>query len=119
MCLSPQVEFCRDTIMFYRGEVQIIVYANNCNKKKIWCVSKIVDLVLGWGYVRNDFRVWNKLEGIDESFVEVNMDDRVVDVVIYFWETRLMNIYMLSIMWKTSIKKQLCLNALIRMKEVN
>lgn len=39
--------------------------------------------MLGLGYARNIFRVWFKLEGINESFVEVKKDDCVAEVATH------------------------------------
>lgn len=40
-------------------------------------------MVLGRGYERNAFRIWRKLEGINGSFIEVKIDDRIVDVAMH------------------------------------
>lgn len=57
--------------MFYRGGLHTNVYDQNIEK---WSVSEVLKLVIDWGYERYEFRLWSKLEGINDYFFEINID---------------------------------------------
>lgn len=43
----------------------------------------MLKLVIDWGYERYEFRLWSKLEGINDYFFEINIVGRAADVVSY------------------------------------
>ncbi|CAK8544505.1 unnamed protein product [Lathyrus sativus] len=76
----PDGEFVSEKIIFYRGGVQSTVHEQNIEK---WGLSEVMNIILDWGYERNKFRVWSKLEGISVCYFEINKDHRVIDVATY------------------------------------
>lgn len=110
-CFSSQEKFVRGKTIFYWGGVETTVCGKNIEK---WGVSEVLKLVIEWGYDRNEFRVWSKLEGIYDSFFEVNKDDRDDGVVSYPIGNNIEGyLYVAHTMWRTSMSKYLNLNALI------
>jgi hypothetical protein len=48
-----------------------------------WGLSDIVGNLASWGYDTKHFRLWNKIDGIDEMLVQVDKDDVVGDIAMY------------------------------------
>lgn len=73
-------DFTRDKNLLYRGGIQTTMYDYDSER---YGVFEVINLIVGQRYAWNIVKVQFNLEGIYESFVEVNKDEFVPDVATY------------------------------------
>lgn len=73
-------DFTTDKNLLYRGGIQTTMYDYDSES---YGVFEVINLVVGQRYAWNIVKVQFNLEGIYESFVEVNKDEFVLDVATY------------------------------------
>ena len=67
-------EFVREETMFYRGGMETLITRQDLDR---WSYFEAVGLVLGWNYSKSTYRLWRKIEGVDEGFKHVLLDDDI------------------------------------------
>ena len=73
-------EFFRDKTMFYRGGIETVVADIEPDS---WKVDSIHEIVRTWGYEKEHFRIWCKMDVLGHEFFEVNADHIAEEISIY------------------------------------
>jgi len=72
-------EFVRDDVLFYRGGKHTIV--SNIDLQT-WGMAAIDEIVTGWGYDKQYYRVWGAVDGKDGQFFQIYVDHLAEEVAI-------------------------------------
>jgi hypothetical protein len=72
-------EFVRDDVLFYRGGKQTIVSDIDL---QTWGMAAIDEIVTGWGYDKQHYRIWGAVDGKDGRFFQIYVDHLAEEVVI-------------------------------------
>lgn len=79
-------EFAREETLFYRGGVETLITGQDFD---LWSYFEAVGLVEGWKYAKSSFRLWRKIEGVDDTFKHILFDDDIKDVGLHAVSTKL------------------------------
>lgn len=72
-------EFVRDDILFYRGGKQAIVGDIDL---QTWGMDAIDEIVTGWGYDKQHYRIWGAVHGEDGKFFQIYVDHLAEEVAV-------------------------------------
>ena len=72
-------EFVRDGVLFYIGGRQTIV--SNIDLQT-WGMDVIDEIVTGWGYDKQHYRIWGAVDGKDGEFFQIYVDHLAEEVSI-------------------------------------
>ncbi|XP_058783754.1 uncharacterized protein LOC131658483 [Vicia villosa] len=72
-------EFVRDGHLFYRGGVETIISDQDYDK---WSFCEAVSLVKDWGYNEVNFRLWRKIDRVDEYFKLMLEDSHAMEIEV-------------------------------------
>lgn len=72
-------EFVRDDVLFYRGGKQTIVSDIDL---QTWGMDAINEIVTGWGYDKQHYRIWGVVEDKNGKFFQIYVDHLAAEVAI-------------------------------------
>lgn len=70
----------------YRGGVETLITRQDFD---LWSYFEAVGLLEGWKYAKASFRLWRKIEGVDDTFKHILFDDDIKDVGLHAVSTKM------------------------------